>query len=105
MGTYRCIAYPNELGGWSALCLDLDIAVDAGTPAEAQHRIISAVDDYLRSIDELPASERRDLLRRRVPWFVRARWGCLLLWQTLVEGENAIWAFATGERGSWAAAN
>lgn len=101
---YKCVAYPNELGGWSALCLDLDIAVDDRSCAAVQSAMDSALREFLASVEDLPPTDRERLLNRRAPWHVRASWGFRMLRDALTPGE-AWHSFNAGGGRGWASAN
>lgn len=69
--TLHCVAEGGR-GGWEAICLDLDIAVQGDTFEDAYRSLNEAIDLYLESVADLPAADRQRLLGRRVPWSVRA---------------------------------
>ena len=77
MRTLRCLAEKRH-GRWEALCIDLDIAVDAPTLAEARASLDEAVRLYVDSLSDLAPADRARLLRRSAPlkyllryWIVR----------------------------------
>ena len=69
---FHCYVCPSE-GRWHAICVDLDIAVDADSPREAEESLATAVEMHLEALSEYPAGERRRFLARRTPWPVRLR--------------------------------
>lgn len=78
MTSFRCYAYSNR-DRWHAVCTDLDIAVDGESYQEVEAALDICISMYLKSISELPESERRRLLTRRAPWHVRA-WLAVSTW-------------------------
>ena len=73
---FRCYVYGRGRA-WHAICVDLDIAVDAASPPEAERSLATAIEMYLETVSSLPGGERRRLLARRAPWPVRF---ALLVW-------------------------
>ena len=69
----RCYAERSEAGGWEAICLDLDVAVQAGSFDDAVAELHRAIDLYLESVADLPESERARLLHRPAPLSLRLK--------------------------------
>jgi len=61
-------------GGWTAICIDLDISVQGHSYSEVKDSLNEAIDMYLESVGELPREERDRLLNRRAPWPIRAKY-------------------------------
>jgi predicted RNase H-like HicB family nuclease len=68
--TLHCYAEGRD-GGWEAICLDLDIAVQGESFEEVYRALDEAIAAYLETVHDLPESERRHLLRRKAPITVR----------------------------------
>ncbi|WP_200341055.1 type II toxin-antitoxin system HicB family antitoxin [Rhodovibrio sodomensis] len=68
--TLHCYAEGRD-GGWEAICLDLDIAVQGDSFAEVYRALDEAIAAYLETVHDLPESEQRHLLRRKAPIYVR----------------------------------
>lgn len=68
--TLHCYAEARD-GGWEAICLDLDIAVQGDSFEEVYHALDEAIAAYVETVNDLPESERRHLLRRKAPILVR----------------------------------
>ena len=68
----RCYASGNA-EGWQAICIDLDIAVEADSREEVVQALGDAVVDYLEYVSTLPVEEQSHLLNRRSPWWEIAR--------------------------------
>ncbi len=68
---------------WEALCLDLDIAVEADTFSEAKRGLEGAIDSYLATVTELPAKERKRMLKRKAPLkaWLAYYWAILQSWR------------------------
>lgn len=84
-GPIRCMAEGGE-GHWWAICLDFDIAVQGGSFPEVRDSLHQAIDAYLERVSELPEDEREQLLQRRAPWHLRAKFHLLPLLEK-VRGE------------------
>jgi predicted RNase H-like HicB family nuclease len=78
MNGFRCLAEGRD-GAWSALCVDLDIAADGRSFAEARANLERAIGLYLERVAELPEVERRQFLNRKAPWHRRAKFALLSL--------------------------
>lgn len=68
--TLRCYAEGRD-GEWEAICLDLDIAVQGSSFEEVFSSLRQAISLYLESVTDLPSQERRALLHRPAPFYVR----------------------------------
>lgn len=66
----RCYA-ENKGQGWEAICLDLDIAVQADSFEEAFRELREAVEVYAETVAELPEADRKRLFNRRAPLSLR----------------------------------
>jgi len=73
-------------GDWEAICIDLDIAAQGGSFEEVRDSLHEAIDMFLERIAELPEEERRQLLRHRSPWYLRAQF--VILSCVARHGEN-----------------
>ena len=63
-----CYAHGGA-AGWEALCVDLDLSVQASTLPEAQTLLTEAVRDYIScAMAEAPATRDRLLARRAPLW-------------------------------------
>ncbi len=58
-------------GGWEAICIDFDIAVQGQTLDGVVESLKTAISLYVERASELPQKEKDALLRRRAPWSVR----------------------------------
>ena len=56
---------------WGAICTDFDIAVQADSFKEIQSLLQYAVFEYLAGLDELREDDKRRLLNRRTPFWIR----------------------------------
>ena len=83
----RCYA-EGRPGHWSAICLDLDIAVDGPTLASVTESLEKAVSEYCAYVMTLPEADQRRLLRRKAPLSLRIRF----LWHTI----RNLWAVHDG---------
>ena len=70
--TLQCYAYRNG-DTWEAVCVDFDIATFAPSLDEVKASLVTCVDLFLEGVAEAPPEDRRLLLRRRSPWFLRAK--------------------------------
>ena len=70
---------------WEAICVDFDIAVSGTSLAEVESSLATGVELYLEEAADAAPAQRRYLLDRRSPWFVRAR----LAFRTSVFGRRA----------------
>ncbi|AWN49554.1 hypothetical protein DK419_27105 [Methylobacterium terrae] len=70
-------------GLWEAVCVDLDIAVQAETQDEVLALMRTSIDAYLHSLEAEEPAVRERLLRRRAPWHVRTRLLLGFMWHTL----------------------
>ena len=69
---FKCYAYRDGYR-WSAICTDLDIAVDGDSFEDARESLTACIELYLDGLDELPAEEKRRFLTRKAPLHVRAK--------------------------------
>lgn len=69
---FKCYAYRNGKG-WSAICTDLDIAVDGKSFEDTKESLTVSIELYLDGIDELPQEEQRRFLTRKSPLHLRAK--------------------------------
>ena len=67
----RCYAYGRG-AEWQAICTDFDIALHGSSLEEAKRSLGVGIGLFLESVADLPAGDRRCLLRRKSPWRVRA---------------------------------
>ena len=68
----RCYAR-GRADRWEAMCIDLDIAVEAGSRTEVARALEEAVEAYVRAALQEEPKEARRLMSRRAPWWVRMR--------------------------------
>ncbi|MHB1544472.1 MAG: hypothetical protein ACYCS1_09535 [Gammaproteobacteria bacterium] len=66
----RCYA-EGRPGHWLALCLDLDLAVQATTLPEVVESLEKAIAQYLEHVATLPAAEQTAFLHRQAPLSLR----------------------------------
>ena len=69
----------NRGDGWEAICLDVDVAVQARTLHEVVRELDGELDLYFESVMELPEAERAVFLDRPAPWNLRLKF----LWHAL----------------------
>ena len=70
--TLRVICYARGRGeSWEAICVDFDIAVSGRSLVEVKASLRECIALYLEEVAESGAEDRRYLLTRRSPWFVR----------------------------------
>ena len=81
--SYFCVAEGCDAHGWQALCLNLDIAVEGPTLAEAKMHLDAAVADYIEEVLKLPEADRRRLLNRSVPFTLKLEYAFRLFWHSL----------------------
>ncbi len=70
-------------GAWEAICVNLDIAVQAATQKEAFLLMETSILKYLDSLKDESPEDRARLLARRTPFFTRAKLVLGFLWHTL----------------------
>ncbi len=68
----RCYAFRSG-DSWEAICVDFDIAVSGSLLVEVQSSLETGIELYLEEVAEATPEDRRYLLARRSPWFVRAK--------------------------------
>jgi hypothetical protein len=83
----RCMAEGRN-GEWFAVCIDLDIAVEGRSFLEVRQSLQQAMKLYLNRVAELPEEERQQLLARRSPWHVRAKFALSWLRAMLGKQDN-----------------
>lgn len=69
----RCYAKQTE-GQWVAVCVDLSLAAQADTYAEARAKLEAQVNDYVHEAVTVHAAYARDLLDRPAPLEQRAEY-------------------------------
>ena len=72
MRTLHCFAKGGD-GGWEAICVDFDLAVEAPTFDDAKRCLDQAVSSYVEDAQRERPEDARRLLDRRSPWWVRFR--------------------------------
>lgn len=83
----RCYA-EGRPGHWTALCLDLDLAVDGPTLASVTESLEKAINEYCEYILTLPEADQRRLLRRKTPLSLRLKF----LWHAI----RSLWSRRDG---------
>jgi len=83
-----CVAHPSAAGGWEALCLDFDIAVQAATFDEAKDTLQYAVATYVEDAMKEEEPDKSRLLNRRAPLWVRLMWGWRLFLDAVRDGRD-----------------
>jgi hypothetical protein len=68
----RCYA-EGRPGQWVALCLDLDLAVQAPSFPEVVQVLEQAIAQYLEQVASLPSAEQVAFLHRQVPLSLRLK--------------------------------
>lgn len=63
----RCLALQRE-GYWVAMCIDLDLAVQADTAAQAQKKLREQMRSYVEEALSVDAEHAASLLNRRAPF-------------------------------------
>ena len=81
--TLFCVAEGCSERGWQAICLNLDIAVEGRTLADAQARLDSAVASYIEEAMKLPEADKHRLLSRQVPFTLKLESAFKLFWHSL----------------------
>ena len=56
---------------WEGLCTTFDIAMEGASLKETKEFLEDAVIDFLESLEDLPADDRRRLLKRKSPIHLR----------------------------------
>jgi len=59
---------------WQAICLDLDLAVQGNTCRETQDLMKDMISSYLETISTYSKEERKRMLNRKAPLWVRLAW-------------------------------
>ena len=70
-------------GAWEAICVDLDIAVQAETQKEAFLLLETSILEYLSSLADESPEDRARLLKRRTPLYIRIGLALGFMWHTL----------------------
>jgi hypothetical protein len=78
----ECIAHGSG-NDWQAICLDLDIAVQAQSLHEVTRILQESVSTYIQDAMEQDEPTRTQMLNRSVPFSVRAVWAIRLFMATL----------------------
>jgi hypothetical protein len=73
----ECIAHGSG-NEWQAICLDLDIAVQAHSLHDVTRILQEAVSTYIQDAMEQDEPTRTQMLNRSVPFLVRATWAVRL---------------------------
>lgn len=76
--TLRCYAYRSGRV-WQAICVDLDIATFGDSLDEVRASLATCIEMHLEEVEALPIADRQHLLKRRSPWYVRAKLA-LMMW-------------------------
>jgi hypothetical protein len=63
----RCYAERERDGSWFAICLDLNLAVQASTAKDAKAKLHAQVEQYVREALTVDSEYVGDLLPRRAP--------------------------------------
>ena len=70
---------------WEAICVAFDIATFGDSLDEVKASLATCIKMYLEEIEALPIADRRHLLKRRSPWYVRAKLA-LMTWLSGLRG-------------------
>lgn len=70
--TLRCYVHGRD-HDWQAICVDLDLAVQASSKRAAQKALEEAIISYIEDARAEAPEVARQLLARRAPWHVRAK--------------------------------
>ena len=88
----HCYAEGRD-GGWEAICLDLDIAVQGESFASVYRALDAAIAAYLDTVQDLPEDARARLMKRKAPLTVRlsflGRAARTLLWGARTDAQYA----------------
>lgn len=68
----RCYAYRSG-PVWEAICVNFDIATFGASLDEVKASLAVCIEMYLEDVETLPTADRQRLLKRRSPWYVRAK--------------------------------
>lgn len=71
--TLRCFARGYD-GRFEAICIDLDISVEARSLDEARRCLEEAIRTYVHAAVEESPKDAARLLSRKSPWHVRMNW-------------------------------
>jgi hypothetical protein len=78
----ECIAHGSG-NEWQAICLDLDIAVQAQSLHDVTRILQESVASYIRDALEQDEPTRSQMLNRSAPFSVRATWAMRMFMATL----------------------
>lgn len=73
-----CVAR-GHAGHWEAFCPDFDLGVQGISLIEVREKLQHAINDYVAAASAESEPARSQLLNRRAPLLVRARWGLRFL--------------------------
>ena len=73
---------------WEAICVDLDIATFGDSLDEVKAALATCIEMHLEEVEALPAADRRRLLNRPSPWYVRGKLA-LMTWLSRFRGLRA----------------
>lgn len=68
----QCYAY-RDGDTWEAICVDFDIATFASSLDEVKASLVTCIELFLEGVAEATPEDRKLLLRRRSPWYLRAK--------------------------------
>lgn len=71
----RCMALQRK-GYWLAMCIDLDLAVQADTAQKARELLKQQMATYVADALTIDSEHAGELLRRKAPLFYRAMYYC-----------------------------
>src|SRR6266478_4745868 len=75
--------------GWEAICVDFDVAVQGESFADVTQKLGEALRSYGEYVNSLPPEERERFLKRRAPWYVRARMAANVIRTLLFHGGDS----------------
>lgn len=94
----RCLIEQDQ-GLYVGYCLDLGLGVQGDTVAEVRDSLHAAIEAYLQRVAEIAqagdAAGALKLLRRKVPWSLRLKYGLAWLrtrWSRPAEPSTQLWA-------------
>ena len=67
---FRCYIYGKD-SDWEAVCTDLDISVQGDSLEHAKSLLNGAITSFLEVLEEEPEADRKRLLNRRSPIWLR----------------------------------
>jgi hypothetical protein len=80
---FECIAHGSG-NEWQAICLDLDIAVQAQSLHDVTRILRESVASYIQEALQQDEPLRSQMLNRSVPFSVRAAWAVRLFMATIL---------------------